>query len=137
VLYEPALRLDNIDDLDWTVIDEMQSALDAGGPDRALELFFPVAGIVDQEIQALRSLDPNTSRATAVSSDSGGHAGRKLGIVRWVTRGEQRAEPLDHRVVLARNKADRSPVSRLGGGGSPSAWRASSRRQQRGPQRRG
>jgi pimeloyl-ACP methyl ester carboxylesterase len=57
VLYEPPLRLDNIDVLDPTVIDDMQSALDADDPDQALALFFSVAGIVDYEIRALRSLD--------------------------------------------------------------------------------
>lgn len=64
VLYEPPLRLDT-DDLDPAVIDDMQSALDAGDPNRALELFFPVAGIIDYEIQALRSLDPVWSRLQA------------------------------------------------------------------------
>jgi len=43
----------------------MQSALDAGDPDRALELFFPIAGIVEQEIEALRSLDPVWKRLQA------------------------------------------------------------------------
>jgi pimeloyl-ACP methyl ester carboxylesterase len=58
VVYEPALRLDNLDAVDRTVIDHMQSAVDAGDPDRALDLFFPIAGIVDQEIEVLRSLAP-------------------------------------------------------------------------------
>jgi pimeloyl-ACP methyl ester carboxylesterase len=59
VLYEPPL---NGDRLDPTLIDDVQSALDADNPDRALELFFPAAGIVDQEVQALRSLEPVWAR---------------------------------------------------------------------------
>jgi pimeloyl-ACP methyl ester carboxylesterase len=59
VLYELPL---NIDRLAPSIIDDMQSALDAGNPDRALERFFPAAGIVDQEVQALRSLDPVWAR---------------------------------------------------------------------------
>jgi pimeloyl-ACP methyl ester carboxylesterase len=65
VLYEPPLRLDSLDDFDPAVIDDMQSALDAGDPDRALEHFCPVAGIVHDEIQALRSLDPVWNRLQA------------------------------------------------------------------------
>jgi len=65
MLYEPPLRLDSLDDLDPAVIDDMQSALDAGDPDRALQLFFPVAGIIDDEIEALRSLDPVWKRLQA------------------------------------------------------------------------
>jgi pimeloyl-ACP methyl ester carboxylesterase len=59
VLYEPPL---NIDRLAPSLIDDVQSAIDAGNPDRALERFFPAAGIVDQEVQALRSLDPVWAR---------------------------------------------------------------------------
>jgi pimeloyl-ACP methyl ester carboxylesterase len=65
VLYEPPLRLDNLDDSDRTVIDDIQSALDTGHPDQALELFCPIAGIVDHEIQALRSLAPVWNRLQA------------------------------------------------------------------------
>jgi pimeloyl-ACP methyl ester carboxylesterase len=65
VLYEPPLRLLNFDDFDQTVIDDVQSAIDAGDADWALELFFPVAGIVEQEIQALRSLDQVWKRLQA------------------------------------------------------------------------
>jgi pimeloyl-ACP methyl ester carboxylesterase len=55
VLYEPPLRLDRFD---TGVIDDAQAALDAGNPDRALELVFPLVGAVDQEVQILRSLEP-------------------------------------------------------------------------------
>ena len=55
VLYEPPLNLDR---LDPSRIDEVQSALDAGDPDRALEIAFSIVGIVDGEAQILRSLEP-------------------------------------------------------------------------------
>ena len=50
-----------IDDL----ADEMETALDAGHPDRALELFLPLAGIVDQEVQVLQALEPVWTRMRA------------------------------------------------------------------------
>jgi len=55
VLYEPPFKLDR---LDPSRIDEVQSALDAGDPDRALEIAFSIVGIVDAETQILRSLEP-------------------------------------------------------------------------------
>jgi pimeloyl-ACP methyl ester carboxylesterase len=62
VLYELPL----IDRLDTSfiegLIDEMETVLDAGDPDRALELFFPVAGIVDDEVRALQALEPVWAR---------------------------------------------------------------------------
>jgi pimeloyl-ACP methyl ester carboxylesterase len=65
VLYELPLidRLDAsfIDDL----IDEMETALDAGHPDRALELFLPLAGIVDKKVQALQAPEPVWARMRA------------------------------------------------------------------------
>jgi pimeloyl-ACP methyl ester carboxylesterase len=62
VLYEPPLRIDR---LNTSIGDEMQAALDAGNPDRALEMFFTVAGIVETEAQVLRSLDPVWERLRA------------------------------------------------------------------------
>jgi pimeloyl-ACP methyl ester carboxylesterase len=65
VLYELPL----IDRLDASVVDglvdEMETALDAGDPDRALELFLPLAGIVDDEAQALQALGPVWARLHA------------------------------------------------------------------------
>lgn len=62
VLYEPPL----IDRLDASFIDglihEMETALDAGHPDRALELFLPLAGMIDEEVQALQALEPVWAR---------------------------------------------------------------------------
>ena len=55
VLYEPPLRVDR---MDRRIGDDIQAALDAGNPDRALEIFFTVADIVDAEAQVLRSLEP-------------------------------------------------------------------------------
>ena len=64
-LYELPL----IDRLDTGVIegliDGMETALDAGDPDEALELFLPLAGIVDEEAQALRALEPVWARMRA------------------------------------------------------------------------
>ena len=60
VLYEPPLRLDR---LDPSIVDALQSALDAGDPDSALEVFFPAVGIVDHEVQVLRSLESVWARA--------------------------------------------------------------------------
>jgi pimeloyl-ACP methyl ester carboxylesterase len=54
VLYEPPVRLDGL----RTVVADVQAALDAGDPDRALELFFPIVGVSEHEMQVLRSLDP-------------------------------------------------------------------------------
>jgi pimeloyl-ACP methyl ester carboxylesterase len=65
VLYELPL----IDRLDASfidgLIDEMETALDAGHPDRALELFLPLAGIVDEEVRALQTLEPVWARMRA------------------------------------------------------------------------
>jgi len=55
MLYEPPL---NFDRLDPGATGEVQSALDAGDPDRALEIAFPHMGVVDQEVQVLRALEP-------------------------------------------------------------------------------
>jgi pimeloyl-ACP methyl ester carboxylesterase len=62
VLYEPPLRLDR---LDTSIVDDMQAALDAGNPDRALEIVFPAVGVVDTEVQVLRSLEPVWERLRA------------------------------------------------------------------------
>jgi pimeloyl-ACP methyl ester carboxylesterase len=62
VLYELPL----IDRLDASfidgLIDQMETAIDAGDPDRALELFWPIAGIEGEEVQALRALEPVWAR---------------------------------------------------------------------------
>jgi pimeloyl-ACP methyl ester carboxylesterase len=62
VLYEPPLHLDR---LDTSVVDDMQVALDAGNPDRALEIVLPAVGVVDTEVQVLRSLEPVWERLRA------------------------------------------------------------------------
>ena len=62
VLYEPPLHLDR---LDPRIVNDMQAALDAGNPDRALEIVFPAVGVVDTEIQVLRSLEPVWERLRA------------------------------------------------------------------------
>jgi pimeloyl-ACP methyl ester carboxylesterase len=65
VLYELPLidRLDagSIDGL----IEGMEIALDAGDTDRALELFLPLAGVVDEEVEVLRALEPVWARMRA------------------------------------------------------------------------
>lgn len=55
VLYEPPLHVDGVD---ATILDGMESALDAGEPDRALQIFFPVAEIVEEEVEAIRAQKP-------------------------------------------------------------------------------
>lgn len=62
VLYEPPLHVDR---LDTSIVDDTQAALDAGNPDRALEIVFPAVGDVDTEVQALRSLEPVWERLQA------------------------------------------------------------------------
>jgi pimeloyl-ACP methyl ester carboxylesterase len=62
VLYEPPLHLDR---LDRRIVDDMQAALDAGNLDRALEVVFPAVGVVDTEVQVLRSLEPVWERLRA------------------------------------------------------------------------
>jgi pimeloyl-ACP methyl ester carboxylesterase len=66
VLYELPL----IDRLDAGVIDAlidgMEIALEAGDPGGALDLFLPLAGIVNEEVQALRAL------GAGVGEDAGG-----------------------------------------------------------------
>lgn len=59
VLYEPPLRSDRFDP---SVAADAESALDAGDPDRALAILFPALGIVDQEAQILRTLQPVWAR---------------------------------------------------------------------------
>jgi pimeloyl-ACP methyl ester carboxylesterase len=60
VLYEPPLRGDRFDPI---VVDGVQAALDAGDPDRALEIFFRAAGVVEEEVQIIRSLPEVWARA--------------------------------------------------------------------------
>lgn len=59
VLYEPPLHVDRVD---AALLDAAQSALDVGDPDRAIELFCPVADIVEQEVDVLRTLEPAWER---------------------------------------------------------------------------
>lgn len=54
-LYEPPLHVDR---MDGALLKDMQAALDAGQPGRALELFFPVADIVEEELKAIRAQQP-------------------------------------------------------------------------------
>jgi pimeloyl-ACP methyl ester carboxylesterase len=65
VLYEVPL----LDRLDASyvdgLIDQMETAIDAGDPDRALALFLPLAGIVTQEVEVLRALEPVWARMRA------------------------------------------------------------------------
>lgn len=51
-LYEPPL---NVDGADPAVFERLESALEAGDPDRALEVFLPMADIVDAEVEAIRA----------------------------------------------------------------------------------
>jgi pimeloyl-ACP methyl ester carboxylesterase len=60
VLYEPPLHPDR---LDPTLADDVQTAVDAGDPDRALEIFYPAAGIVEEEVRIMRSLPEVWARA--------------------------------------------------------------------------
>jgi pimeloyl-ACP methyl ester carboxylesterase len=55
VLYEPPLHIERADQ---SLADEMQAALDAGDPDRALEIFCPVADMVQEELAFLRAIEP-------------------------------------------------------------------------------
>ena len=54
MLYEPPLHFER---LDPTLIDRVQTALDAGDPDRALEILFPAIGVTDTEAHVLRSVE--------------------------------------------------------------------------------
>ena len=65
VLYEfPVLdRLDS--DLIDGLVAQMEIAIEADDPDRALELFLPQAGIIDEEVKALRTLEPVWARVRA------------------------------------------------------------------------
>jgi pimeloyl-ACP methyl ester carboxylesterase len=60
VLYEPPLHGDRFDPI---VVDGVQAALDAEDPDRALEIFFRAAGVVEEEVQIIRSLPEVWARA--------------------------------------------------------------------------
>ena len=54
MLYEPPLQFERFDP---SLIDRVQAALDAGDPDRALELTFPAIGVTDTEAHVLRSVE--------------------------------------------------------------------------------
>jgi pimeloyl-ACP methyl ester carboxylesterase len=60
VLYEPPLHGDRFDPI---VVEGVQAALDAGDPDRALEIFFPAVGVVEEEARIIRSLPEVWARA--------------------------------------------------------------------------
>jgi pimeloyl-ACP methyl ester carboxylesterase len=62
VLYEPPLHFERFDPV---VIDRAQAALDAGDPDRALEIVFPAVGVVEGEVQMLRSVESVWERLRA------------------------------------------------------------------------
>jgi pimeloyl-ACP methyl ester carboxylesterase len=51
-IYEPPLH---VDEADSDVFDAVRSAVAAGDPDRALEIFFPIADISPQEVEMIRS----------------------------------------------------------------------------------
>jgi pimeloyl-ACP methyl ester carboxylesterase len=55
VLYEPPLRVDR---WDIDLINDVQAALDAGNTDHALDIFFAAVGVVESEVEVLRSLEP-------------------------------------------------------------------------------
>jgi pimeloyl-ACP methyl ester carboxylesterase len=59
VLYEPPLRSDRFDP---TLVDRVETAIDAGDPGRALELFFAAVAVADRDVQALRSFPPVWAR---------------------------------------------------------------------------
>ena len=54
MLYEPVLSLERFD---AALIDAVEAAIDADDVDRALELFFPVAGVVEEEVRLARSVE--------------------------------------------------------------------------------
>lgn len=53
-LYEPPLHVDRVDP---AIFAGVKSAVEAGDPDRALEVFFPVADIAEEEAKAIRAQD--------------------------------------------------------------------------------
>lgn len=55
LLYEPPLHADRVD---RGLRERMESALAAGDPSRAIETFAPVADITQQELEAIRSIEP-------------------------------------------------------------------------------
>lgn len=55
ILYEPPL---NVDQVDANILEAAESALRADDPDRALEVFFPVADLSSEEIQSVRDQQP-------------------------------------------------------------------------------
>ena len=62
VLYEPPLYFERLDPV---IIDRVETALDVGDPDGALEVVFPAIGIVDSELQVLRSVESVWDRLRA------------------------------------------------------------------------
>jgi pimeloyl-ACP methyl ester carboxylesterase len=52
IVYEPPSHADEIEP---ALFDRMAAALEAEDPARALEIFFPVAGIVDEEVKIIRA----------------------------------------------------------------------------------
>jgi pimeloyl-ACP methyl ester carboxylesterase len=54
-LYEPPLHAD---DIDGTVLDGVESVLNSGEPARAVEIFLPVAQILEEEVEMMRAQEP-------------------------------------------------------------------------------
>jgi hypothetical protein len=77
-LYEPPFNLDR---LDPSRIDQVQAAVDAGDPDRALQIVFSIVGIADAEAQILHSLEPVWERLR----DGVRQAPRELRVIDQVT----------------------------------------------------
>jgi pimeloyl-ACP methyl ester carboxylesterase len=60
VLYEPPLHGDRFAP---ALVDRVQAAVDAGDPDRALELFYAAAGVVEEEVRIIRAIPEVLARA--------------------------------------------------------------------------
>lgn len=55
MLYEPPLHVDSVEE---DRFDALDAAVARGEPDRALEIFFPVADITEEEMEGVRALPP-------------------------------------------------------------------------------
>ena len=87
-LYEPPL---NIDGLATSGIDQTRSAVDAGDLDRALDVVLSSVGVVDAEVQVLRSVEPVWTRLRAAVRQ----VPRELGVVDEVRDRLQALQPPD------------------------------------------
>jgi pimeloyl-ACP methyl ester carboxylesterase len=72
VLYEPPLHLDRFDPM---VTDDVQRALDAGDPDRALEILFPAVGAVEEKSNYSARCRPCGRGSARASASSPGRFG--------------------------------------------------------------